>query len=279
MKKVHWGTLVLGSALLAACGGGGGDAPAPTPTPTATPTPTPTPAPTPAPAPTPTPTPASSPAEGAYSGTTSNGQTVQILALENGDMWTIYGVQIGAVFYTRGLIQGTVSASGGSFSGSDLKDFGHNPADPTTTTGTYVAGASLAGTLSFQLQSATIAFSATPASLMHYDYSAPASLSAITGAWSLNGTDGGTYLISVQADGAFSGTEAGCVFTGTFTPRSSGKNVFDMSISFGAAPCVLANQTSRGIAISYPVSGTSQQLTVAGVDSARSWGLVAAGAR
>ncbi|WP_341676910.1 hypothetical protein [Niveibacterium sp. SC-1] len=267
MKKMHWGALALGSTLLAACGGGGGgDTPAP--------------APTPSPTPTPTPAPLTSPAEGAYDGTTSNGGKIQALVLENGEMWTIYGVQSGGAFYILGLLQGNVSASNGSFAGTQLMDFGHDPADPTTTGGTYVAGSSLSGTLSFQLQAATLAFSATSTPPAQYDYSAPASLSAITGAWSLSGTDGGTYAISVQTDGAFSGTNAGCVFTGALTPRSSGKNVFDMSISFGAAPCVLANQTSRGIAISYPIPATSKrQLTVAGVNSARSMGLVAAGTR
>lgn len=60
-------TIILGAALLTACGGGGGGSPAPEPVPSPAPTPAPTPEPTPAPTPEPTPAPTPAPASMSFS--------------------------------------------------------------------------------------------------------------------------------------------------------------------------------------------------------------------
>jgi hypothetical protein len=58
------------------------------------------------------------------------------------------------------------------------------------------------------------------------------------------------------------------LFSGTATPRSSGKNVMNVSVTFGAAPCALPGQTATGIAINYTIAATNQkQLIVAVQDS------------
>jgi hypothetical protein len=79
--------------------------------------------------------------------------------------------------------------------------------------------------------------------------------------------------VTISTAGAISGTSAGCLFTGTATPRASGKNIFNVSITFGAAPCALAGQTATGIAIDYAITGTNQtQLIVAVQDSTKQYG-------
>ena len=74
-------------------------------------------------------------------------------------------------------------------------------------------------------------------------------------------------------------SSGGCRFTGTILPRPSGKNVFNVNIVFGAAPCLLASQSSAGIGVFIPSGPGRGQLTVLVTDGARSVGEVAFGAR
>lgn len=85
---------------LAACGGGGGGS-----TSSATTGPT---------------------AEGAYTGTLSGSSSsdFQLLILESGDYWGLYGDEVGDTFYVAGLIQGSGTSRNGSFSSSNARDYG-----------------------------------------------------------------------------------------------------------------------------------------------------------
>jgi hypothetical protein len=42
-------------------------------------------------------------------------------------------------------------------------------------------------------------------------------------------------------------------------PRSSGKNVFDFSITFGAPPCTAQSETVNGTAVAYPLANGKKQ--------------------
>jgi hypothetical protein len=99
-------------------------------------------------------------------------------------------------------------------------------------------------------------------------------LSTIEGAWL-----SGVLLehltptsFNIDKDGALSGTNLGCSFTGTFKPRSSGKNVFDVSIAFGQTPCVAAGKTVSGVAISYMASNGKRQIVAALQDASKAYG-------
>ncbi len=75
-------------------------------------------------------------AEGLYAGTL-NGSTsntsFQMLALENGDVWALYGDTAGGgSFVVNGFVQGPTSRTSTSFSSSTVKDFGFNPAAAST---------------------------------------------------------------------------------------------------------------------------------------------------
>jgi hypothetical protein len=83
----------------------------------------------------------------------------------------------------------------------------------------------------------------------------------------------------VASNGAFPASSGGCSYTGTVAPRASGKNVFSVSMTFGAAPCALAGQTATGMAVAYPLSNGQTQLVVAAVDASRSYGAAAFGTR
>ena len=241
-------TLTLAAAsLLAACGGGGGEASTGGTGGVSTIT------------------------QGAYSGgiTGSSSSQFQLLALENGDVWALYGVPSGNQFLVRGFVQGTAVQTGGTFNGS-IKDFGFNPAVAGTISGS-ITSASVSGSLAEN--GATATFSGSPIPTSSYDYNAAASLSQIAGAWTLTGLDGTATTVNIASNGAFTGNNAGCVISGTITPRASGKNVFDVSVTNGAAPCAPPGTTSTGVAVTFLVSGTTiRELMVVGTNAARTAG-------
>ena len=255
LKRQFLAVSLLACSLLAGCGGGGGSS---TTTTTSTAT-----------------------AEGVYGGTLSGSTSTafEALVLENGDIWSLYGTQTASVFSVAGFIQGAGTSNNGSFTSSTTKDFGFAPAVAGSLNASYDATAkTIAGTFSAGGQTAT--FTGGPIAGSLYDYTAPASLTTVAGPWSTTSATGETITIDVAANGALTAaTSSGCNFTGTVTPRPSGKNVFNVSLTFGVAPCALAGQTATGIALAYPLAGGLTQLLVAVVDGTRSYGALAFGTR
>lgn len=248
----------IACSLLAGCGGGGGGD---TPAAAAVVTPS---------------------AEGAYSGTMTGGGSntaFSMLMLENGDFWALYGSQSGNTFRIAAIAQGSGASNNGSYTSSSAKDFGLVPALNAVVNATYNATAkTIAGTLSAGGQTANFTGGPTPGSL--YNYNTPATLSSISGAWATTSTSGESVAITVAPAGTFTAVGAsGCNFSGTITPRASGKNVFNTVMTFGPAPCGLSNQTASGIAVVYPLANGQTQAIFAQVDSTRSFGSAAFGIR
>lgn len=245
---------LVSAIALFGCGGGGGDSGTPL---------------------------ASSSAEGVYGGTLtgSTSSAFQLLILENGDFWSMYGTQSSTIFGVAGFVQGSGSSSNGSFTSSNTKDFGFSPAVAASTSATYNATAkTISGTLSAGAR--TVTFSGGPIAGSLYDYNAAASLTTVSGSWTTTSLTGETVALNIASTGAFTATSSlGCSFSGTVAPRASGKNVFNVSLTFGAAPCALAGQTATGIAVAYPLSSGRTQLLVSVVDSTRTYGTAAFGTR
>ena len=232
-------------ALLAACGGGGGGG-----------------------------TVANVKVEGAWQGTTSNNYVVNLIALENNEFYTIFGVNSGSNLLVYGFDQGTTSVSGSSISGS-FREYPNRASSYTgTVSGTAVASTSITGTNTYATGTST--FALTPIPTATFDYNRAASISDFQGSWTgTMSTTGSSAAVSVSSTGAIAGSSAGCLISGTATPRSSGKNVMNVSVTFGAAPCALPNQTATGIAINYTIAATNQkQLIVAVQDSTKQFGSV-----
>lgn len=215
------------------------------------------------------------PAEGVYGGSLSGNTTAsafQMVVLEDGSYWALYGANSANVFVVSGFVQGLGSSNNGSFSG-DSRDFGFLPAAAGSVSAQYTAtptivGAITTGTRVVNFNGGAIANSA-------YVYAKPALLTDITGSWSLKLSNGETLPITVSSTGAITGTSSGgCRITATAIPRPSGKNIFNVALTFGAAPCALPGQSANGIAITYPLSTGGDQLGVAVIDSARALGLV-----
>ena len=220
-------------------------------------------------------------AEGVYGGTLtgSTSSDFELLVLENGEFWSLYGTQTPTFFGVAGFVQGSGTSNNGTFTSSNTKDFGFTPALAGNTNATYNATAkTISGTVSGS--SGTVGFSGGPIAGSLYDYNAPASLSTVVGLWSTTTLTGESVAVNISADGTFTAVSGlGCNFSGVITPRPSGKNVFNVSLTFGAAPCALPNQPASGIAVTYPLASGPTQLIVAVVDSARTTGAATFGTR
>ncbi|MDD5332779.1 MAG: hypothetical protein PHS32_03455 [Rhodoferax sp.] len=197
--------------------------------------------------------------QGAYQGTSSNGKTLNALVLEDGSFWNIYGISSGSAISVQGVATGSSSASNGAFTIS-FKDFYAPGISPVTGTGSGAySGSNLIGTLNENGVTASLNLT-TPVST-NYNYNTAADIASITGGWSGGLLDGETATVNIQAAGTVTGSSSlGCSFTGTIAARPSGKNVFNISLTFGAAPCALPNQTASGVALTYPVGDGKNQL-------------------
>lgn len=147
-----------------------------------------------------------------------------------------------------GIVQGHGTSNNGSFTSTDARDFnleGEGVLDATVSA-SYAVRQSFNGTVMYTAGGAT-----TFATAYDPAYELTPSLAALAGtytgavAFSL-GVENAT--VQVSDSGVITGTgESGCTLTGTASPRTSG-NVFNLSITFGGAPCYFAGQTLTGIA-------------------------------
>ncbi len=230
------------SALLAACGGGGGGSST-------------------------TPVTSGPKAEGVYEGTSTTFNTVNILALENDEVYALYGNTSGGTFLVSGFIWAQGTSNNGMYTSSTARDY-PNTAAPTTgsLTASYVANTSFNGTATGN--GVSTGFTTAPPTNSTYVYNTPAQLSTITGTW--NGSslfgESGTLVIASNGDmtASFTGNYSGtCTATGKASPRASGKNVYDVSLTFGATPCSLPGTAAKGIAVSYMLANSQRQLIAA----------------
>lgn len=228
----------------------------------------------------PPPAPPPATAEGVYGGTLtgSASSNFELLVLENGEYWGLYGQQTAGAFLVAGFMQGSGSSNAGSFTSSNARDFGYLPPLQGSVNATYNTTAkTVQGTIT--APGATVGFTGGPITGSTYSYDGAAGPAAITGAWSLVDLGGNPITISIAANGSFTGNASGCSLSGSVIPRPSGKNVYNLSLTFGSAPCLLPGASATGVALSYPLSNGTAQLIVAGVNGSRSTGMAAFGTR
>lgn len=214
-------------------------------------------------------------AQGMYAGKFSSGtQQLNALVLEDGQYWGFYGAPNARAFAPTGFVQGMGSASAGVFNVTDLKNFNPNPAVQGGLSAQYSSLISLDGTIA--ISGSSLPFTGAGIAETIYRYISPASLAEIVGSQRLAGPLG-HHVIEVSADGTFSATTSQCSYSGKFTPRATGRNVFDVSWTFGAGACALQGQSATGVAFSYaPQAGASRSLIMAATNAARTAGAMAA---
>lgn len=219
MRKFFVMVLVL---FVTACGGGGGDGGVSGPA-------------------------GPSPAEGLWYGTTNTNRSVAGIVLDDGTFYVLYSLS-GSPNYIAGVVQGNASASNGTYSSSNAKDFNFGDGIGivnVSLSGTYTTKQSFTGTAVYGGNLGTTTFS----TLYSSDYEITPTLSAIAGTYTgqmVASAGYGSATISISTGGSISGNNGGCTVAGTVTPRSRG-NVYNGSITFGGSPCVYPNQSFSGI--------------------------------
>lgn len=228
--------------------------------------------------------PASS-AQGYYIGNVTGGTTnsFRMLVLENNEFWLVYGALSGSTLSIQGFVQGSGIYSAGTFTSTAAKDYTGGGAAAGTFGGSFKTSSpsfvtSVSGTANAFGHTLALAGDDNVLSLLYF---LPASVSDISGSWPVSLTTGETGTLSVNAAGGLTlSSPRGCTGTGALVPRPSGKNVFNLTLTFGAAPCVLPGATFTGVAYVSSVSlSTQKQLTGLAHNSAQTLGLLMLGAR
>jgi len=224
-----------------------------------------------------TPSPSISPAEGLYDGTTSTGRDIAGLVLDDGTIYMLYS-WLNYPDYIGGVVQGDSSAKDGNITSDNLVDFNLEGLGilSASMAGNYVPKQSLSGRVTYKDPSfGFVDFSG----IYNPDYEIEPSLADLAGTYygsvsfSLGEEDAAAIISS---NGDISGQGAsGCIMSGYTKPRDSG-NVYDVSITFGGAPCYFANQTFSGI-IYY--NATDNILYMAAPNDSRTDGMLFVGSR
>ncbi|WP_189530122.1 hypothetical protein [Paludibacterium paludis] len=260
MNKKNTALLFLGSLFLASCGGGGGGGSgggSSSGSSSAVTTP--------------------SKPEGAYIGNTSDGNDTWTLVLDNDQLFSIYGRTVNSQFQVSGFVTGKGVASNGSYPVTETVDFNYTDVLRGSATFTYVAGKSLAG--SFSEAGRTVSFTSQATKTSVYDYAQPARLATVGGTWTLADLTGTWHTLTIGGDSTLRGsTPSGCVYTGTIAPRGN-KNVFDVALTFGAAPCRYPGLKQTGVAVSYTLPNGMSQMMLAATDAAQANGTLLIGSR
>ncbi len=195
-------------------------------------------------------------AQGVYSGTTTSGLFFDAIILPNDYFYARYGES------PSGMMDGQGVSSSGDFTATITDhSFTAQQKYSGSLSGTYVPDQSFRGTVTESGQP-TVSFSTAMLPTATLDFNAPATFSAIAGTWTWS--DGVTSTMTIGSDGAlsgtpFNGTFVGCSVSGTISPDSSGKNFYDISMTFSGSSCPVANQSGSGIILLW-YSGTTPQL-------------------
>jgi len=244
MKRLTALTAVL---ILSACGGGGGGE---TTAPVVT-----------------------ASAEGFWKGTTALGSQVNLVILENGETWGLWGSSTSLV----GALYGNTSSSGNTLSGSGT---GFNLVTGTVGSGTYSGSFATKSSINLSVSDGT-KLTGTYSST----YDQAASVATVAGTytgWTGTGAVAGqTTAVAIDASGNVSSSfvfgSLICNTSGKATPRPSGKNIFNIQLTFTGNYCALGNgSTVNGVAT---YDSANRQFIAMGLNSAKSDGLIFIGTR
>jgi hypothetical protein len=243
--------LLAATVALVACGGGGSGAVAV--------------------APAETPPVVTASAEGFWGGAASNGTGVTFVVLETGETWGLYAPSAATIIYAS---YGNTSVNGTSVSSSGT-DF--------SLIGSSVFGGGFTGSVATKSSLNVTTFGGVSSSSTYVaSYDQPPSLASLTGNYSGTSTTGRSPPVSIamtmSALGVFSSVGLnGCAANGTATPRPSGKNVFNISVTFTGASCALGDGSlATGIAIFNPLT---RQIVLMAMNAAKSDGYFYYGTR
>lgn len=198
-------------------------------------------------------------AEGFWLGVSGTGYDLSVLILENGDFYNIFS----SAGIAYGIDFGTLKASGTSLSGNIVEYYiPTNTSYAGTVSGSFVTKSAITGSASFPTLGYSSAFSGQYAA----GYETPATASSIAGTYTGNYYTGAPVTMVVSSDGSVLGSSTNCSFSGTVKPRPSGKNVYNVSMTFTGTQCAPGSGVSSGVAVLNTV-GASSYIYTAGLNA------------
>lgn len=191
------------------------------------------------------------PSGGVYQGSLK-GSTAEatLLMLFDGTAYLFYGAAGGTGLAGVAVARNGTQSGDGRFISNSAFDYrvGRAPASPVVFRADFSHAPAVDGTVANPDGSAGLAFSGSAAPMLDI---APSRANA-GGLYSGRGMSlGGTTQtrITVAGDGYLAGTTtSGCIFKGKVAPHE-GTNAYDVSVTFGPAPCPLPDATETGNAI------------------------------
>ena len=156
-----------------------------------------------------------------------------------------------------GIDYGTGTVSGTNISGS-VQEF-YIPANQVytgTISATFTPKATLQGSTIYS-NGITTTFTTN----YNSNYDTPASLGTITGIYIGNYYTGASVTLSISSNGVVSGSSTNCIITGSVEPRPTGKNVYNVDLSFSGNQCAPGSGTASGIGVLNVINGVTYLYT------------------
>ena len=212
--------------------------------------------------------------QGLWIGTTNANRATTGLVFSDGTFYFFYSAP-GDASIIAGVVQGSGSSAGNTFSSTDAKDFnleGDGVLDAIMSVN-FTPKQSFNGTATYTTVNATTFTS-------NYDagYETKPLLATLAGKFTGQVALSGhveSAAVTVLANGVVSGNSSGCSLSGSAAPRTDG-NAYNISITFGANPCIFANQTLTGVAY---FNSVKKQLYAAAPNAARTDGFLFVGSK
>ena len=201
---------------------------------------------------------------------TTNGRA-SLLIMNDGSYWMWAGTEdVGTTNYSA-LIQSDIGKSTAtSYTSTSGVNIAKTPfQNNLSLLGTYVSNTSFVGTLTENALAYPLTL--TPTSLKTYQFSDSPTLEKITGTYA-----SAVETITISPAGILSGSITnGCQFGGTVTPKTTGENVYAVSLTYGGSPCSTVQQgtTLNGVfVLQTTVSG--KQILGAVINNAKTGGSI-----
>jgi hypothetical protein len=170
-----------------------------------------------------------------------------LVILNDGSNWLWYGTETASVSTYNGLIQSDTGISSlTNYTSTGGVTVGSNPLRSNSSlTGAYVANTSFTGSVTDL--NVPYALTLTAPSAVAYQFSEVPLAANIVGNYA-----SASDTFSVGSTGILNGSKpSGCQYFGTVTPKNTGENLYNVTVTYGGSPCDSTQQgaTLKGIAL------------------------------
>jgi hypothetical protein len=191
------------------------------------------------------------PSGGIYKGTLKGSTSeVTLLTLFDGTAYLFYGGPGSDGLAGVAVATGGTQTSDGRFASNTALDYriGSAPATPVAFMTNFANAPAISGAIVDKDGSPNLAYSGNAAAMLDVR-PGPASVDGLYNGRGMALGGATDTRLTIGLDGYAAGqTSAGCIFQGNISPHA-GVNAYDVSVTFGAAPCPLPGATVKGNAV------------------------------